>query len=129
MLDSSALAPTIGMRRSTVRIFAFFVLALLGAPVAMHVVMHDLHAHQAEHADAVASAGNHSDHEHPIVSSTSPQVPGLSRAVQPVIATALPERQRWTRFASNARNVIAHGAIHSTDDDVGLHSLFSTFLI
>lgn len=41
----SGLAPTIGMRRSTVRLSAFFVLALLGAPVAMHVVLHDLHAH------------------------------------------------------------------------------------
>jgi hypothetical protein len=117
------------MPRSTVRIFAFFVLALLGAPVAMHVVMHDLLAHEAEHADAAANAGDHTDHEHPIVSASSPQVPGLCRAVQPLIAASLPEPRQWAGIATDARNVIAHGAIHSTDDDVGLHSRFSIYLI
>jgi hypothetical protein len=109
--------------------FAFFVLALLGAPVAMHVVMHDLHTHDGEHADATTDDGDHTDHEHPIVSSSVPQVSSLSRAAQPAIAAPLPEPQRWTSIATDARNVIAHGAIRATDDDVGLHSLFSSYLI
>jgi hypothetical protein len=117
------------MYRPTLRVFAFFVLALLGAPVAMHVVLHDLHAHEDEHAAAVTGAGNHNDHEHPIVSSQPPQVPSLSRAAQPVVGPSLPEPQQWIRIATDARNVIAHGAIHATDEDVGLHSLFSTYLI
>lgn len=45
------------MRRSTVRLLAFAVLALLGAPMAMHVVLHDLHGHghQHEHAQPVVT--------------------------------------------------------------------------
>lgn len=129
MIRPPRLAPTFGMRRSTVRIFAFFVLALLGAPVAMHVVMHDLHAHEGARADVFTDGGNHGDHEHPIVSSPSPQVPSLSLSAQPIVAASLPAPEEWTRVATDARNVIAHGAIHSDDDDVGLHSLLSTYLI
>jgi hypothetical protein len=117
------------MRRSTLRLLAVLVLALLGAPLALHVVMHDLHAHESGHADAFSSDSAHVEHEHPIVSSPSPRVPGIWQALRPLIPTPLPEPQMRTRAAKDARNVIAHGAILSTDDDVGLHSLFSTYLI
>lgn len=116
------------MRRSTLRLLAVLVLALLGAPLALHVVMHDLHPHESEHLVA-ASDSTHVEHEHPIVSSSSPRVPGIGQAVKLLIVPSLPEPRMRTRAAKDARNVIAHGAIFSTDDDVGLHSLFSTYLI
>jgi hypothetical protein len=118
-----------GMSRSTIRLFAFFVLALLGAPMAMHVLLHDLHGHDHdEQAMVLTSDDHHGDHGHPIVSSSSPQ-PNASRSHLPV-TTAPPSAPRhWIRTSNDLRNVIAHGAIRSTDDDVGLHALFSTYLI
>jgi len=116
------------MRRSTVRFLAFIILALLGAPVAMHVVMHDLHEHAGHQETAYTLDAEHGDHEHPIVSSPAPQVPGLARAALPVVAVsgATPAMRSCT--ARMERNVIAHGALRS-DEDVGLQSLLSTFLI
>ena len=123
------LAPTIDMRRSTVRLLAVFVLALLGAPVAMHVILHDLH----DHHDALAEAakvdrGDHGDHEHPIVGSPAPSVPSLTRAALPIVATAAEFPATWTRITTAERNVIAFGALR-TDTDVGLQPLLATFLI
>ena len=117
------------MRRSTVRILAFFVLALLGAPVAMHVVMHDLHDHH--HADAAAAmidGGGHADHEHPIVGSSAPQIPSLIRTALPIETTPAEVPGAWTGMKTAERNVVSHGALRM-DDDVGLQPLLSTFLI
>jgi len=114
-----------------VRIYAFFVLALLGAPVAMHVVMHDLHDHEGEHANAYTGQTGHSDHEHPVVSSPASRVPSLARAVLPVVAaptTVSVVRTQIARAARAERNVVSFGALR-LDDDVGLQPLLSTFLI
>jgi len=116
------------MPRSTVRFLALIVLALLGAPVAMHVVMHDLHDHDGDYANAYATDADHGDHEHPIVSSPAPQVPSTARAALPVVAVPAATPATWTRTTRLERNVIAHGALR-TDDDVGLQPLLSTFLI
>jgi hypothetical protein len=116
------------MSRSTVRLFAFVVLALLGAPVAMHVVIHDLHAHHDEHADAYEADSGHGDHEHPIVSSPAPLLPGVTRAALPVAIVPAATAATWTSVASTDRNVLAFGALRM-DDDVGLQPLLSTFLI
>lgn len=117
------------MRRSTVRFIALFVLALLGAPVAMHVVLHDLHDHHAEHADAaMIDSGDHSDHEHPIVGSSAPQISSVTRAVLPIVAEPRAELAMLPRVATTERNVLSLGALR-IDDDVGLQPLLSTFLI
>lgn len=116
------------MRRSTVRIFALLVLALLGAPVAMHVVIHDLHDHHDAHADAVMIDTGHGDHEHPIAGSSASPMPGLTRAALPVVTTPAVLPATWSRMATAERNVLSHGALR-TDDDVGLLPLLSTFLI
>jgi len=116
------------MSRSTLRLFAFVVLALLGAPVAMHVVMHDLHDHHGEHADAYEAESGHSDHEHPIVSSPAPQLPDATRVALPVAIVPAAALATWTSVASTDRNVLSFGALRM-DDDVGLQPLLSTFLI
>lgn len=116
------------MARSTVRLFAFIVLALLGAPVTMHVVMHDLHDHHGEHADAYEAESGHSDHEHPIVSSPAPQLPDATNVTLPVATVPAATSAIWTSVASTDRNVFSFGALRM-DDDVGLQSLLSTFRI
>lgn len=122
-------APTdLPMHRSTVRLFAVVILALLGAPVAMHVIVHDLHEHHAEHAKAYDGEAGHGDHEHPLVSSSAPQVPSLAPAALPVVAAPASVSAVWTRIATGERNVVSVGALRM-DDDVGLQLLLSTFLI
>jgi hypothetical protein len=119
------------MSRSTVRFFAFVVLALLGAPVAMHVVMHDLHDHHDERAIAYeyeSGHSGHSDHEHPIVASPAPQLPDATRVALPVAIVPAVTPATWTSVASIDRNVLSFGALRM-DDDVGLQPLLSTFLI
>jgi hypothetical protein len=116
------------MPRSNVRIFAVLVLALLGAPLAMHVVMHDLHDHHETHADAALTDAGHGDHEHPVVGSSAPPMPSLIRAALPIITTAAGLPAIWSRMATAERNVVSHGALRM-DDDVGLQPLLSTFLI
>jgi len=128
MLVVSGLAPTIGMRRSTVRSIAFFVLALLGAPVAMHVVLHDLHDHHDAHADAAIIDTGHGDHEHPIVGASSPAALRLMRPALPVVAATAPQAIVSPALATAERNVLSLGALR-IDDDVGLQPLLSTFLI
>jgi hypothetical protein len=117
------------MRRSTVRILAFSVLALLGAPVAMHVVLHDLHDHHDAHADAaMIDDTNHGDHEHPIVGSPSPAAVRLTRTPVPVLVAVAPQPVTLMLGASAERNALSLGALR-TDDDVGLQPFLSTFLI
>ncbi|MDP9194703.1 MAG: hypothetical protein M3P06_23645 [Acidobacteriota bacterium] len=116
------------MSRSTVRIFAVLVLALLGAPVAMHVVMHDLHDHRDAHADAAMIDTGHADHEHPIVGSSAPQASTFARAALPILTTPAALPALWSRTATVERNALSHGALRM-DDDVGLQPLLSTFLI
>ncbi len=128
MLVMSGLAPTIGMRRSTVRSIAFFVLALLGAPVAMHVVLHDLHDHHHPHADAAMIDLGHGDHQHPIAGASPPAAVRVVRASVPVVAATLPQAMVSAAMATAERNVLSLGALR-IDDDVGLQPLLSTFLI
>ncbi len=109
------------MRRSTVRLFVFLVLALLGAPVAMHVLLHDLHDEHHEVAEV-----SHGDHEHPVVSSAAPQVPTPAQTALPLIVVS--PSIAWTRMTATDRNVISFGALR-IDEDVGLQPLLSTFLI
>ena len=115
------------MPRSTVRCFAFVVLALLGAPVALHVVMHDLHVHHDEPAASMGRDG-HGDHEHPIVSSAPPEFPSVTRVALPVAIVPAATTATWTRRAISERDVLSSGALRM-DDDVGLQPLLSTFLI
>jgi ABC-type Zn2+ transport system substrate-binding protein/surface adhesin len=125
------------MSRSTVRLFAFVILALLGAPVAMHVVIHDLHDHHDHHdhhdqhgerADAYEAESAHSDHEHPIVSSPAPRLPDATRVALPAAIVRAVTSATWTTVANTDRNVLSFGALRM-DDDVGLQPLLSTFLI
>src|SRR5215210_4773127 len=113
--------------RPTLRFVAFVVLALLGAPVTMHVVMHDLHDHQEEVAETYGARA-HSDHEHPIVSSPAPQIPSLTRVALPIASVAAATPATWKRITTEVRNVLSFGSLRM-DDDVGLHALHSTFLI
>ena len=96
--------------------------------MAMHVVMHDLHGHHDEHAEATMIDTGHGDHEHPIVSSSAPPMPSLTRAVLPVVTTPAALPATWMRMAAAERNVLSGGALRM-DDDVGLQPLLSTFLI
>lgn len=116
------------MSRSTVRLLAFVVLALLGAPVTMHVIMHDLHDHHDEAAMAAVAEDGHGDHEHPIVSSSAPQFPDVTRVALPVAIAPAATPATWTSAAPTDRNVLSFGALRM-DDDVGLQPLLSTFLI
>lgn len=113
------------MRRTTLRFFAAVILALLGVPVALHVVLHDLHADEEQHLDAYSNDAHHGDHEHPIVSSA---VPSLGRVALPVVVVPSAIPTTSTRTVRMERNVIAHGAVR-LDDDVGLQLLLATFLI
>ncbi len=106
---------------------AFFVLALLGAPVAMHVVMHDLHDHDEVAPAAVAETG-HGDHEHPIVFLAAPQLPDVTSVALPVAIVPAATSTTWTSVTTAERNVLSLGALR-IDDDVGLQPLLSTFLV
>ncbi len=116
------------MRRSTLQILALHVLTLLGAPVALHFVMHDLHHDERANGDSIRATAGHGDHDHPIVSSPVPQMPSLVRAVVAVIVVTAANAPTWRHAAHLSRNFIAHGAIR-LDEDVGLQPLLSTFLI
>jgi hypothetical protein len=116
------------MRRPTIRFFAFVILALLGAPVALHVVLHDLHDHHDEVAVENVEATDHGDHEHPVISSPAPQVPSLTRVALPLAILPAATKATWSIVATIDRNVLSFGALR-TDDDVGLQPLLSTFLI
>lgn len=125
---SFGFAPDPRMRRSTVRMFAFVILAVFTAPVAMHLITHDLHDHADEFRTLRYTAGNvHSNHEHPIVSSATPQTPSLLRGAIPV-AVVRPMAFAWKGVTRAERNILALGALRM-DDDVGLQKLLSTFLI
>lgn len=117
------------MNRHSLRAVAFVVLALLGAPVAMHVLLHDLHHHDHEDAGRVAMAGErgHGDHEHPVVS-TAPAATAGTRSVTAVITLPLPAPMTLIHRAGAHRNLISPGSLRM-DDDVGLQKLLSTFLI
>ena len=116
------------MSRSTVRLFAFVVLALLGAPVAMHVVMHDLHDHHEDTAAVYGAKDDHGDHEHPIVASAAPRLPSVMHVALPVAIVPAATPATWTGIMIAHRNVLSFGATRM-DDDVGLQPVLSTFLI
>jgi hypothetical protein len=116
------------MRRSTLRFFAFAVLAFLSAPVAMHVVMHDLHDHHDEIAIAIVPGADHGNHEHPVVSSYAPKIPAVPRVALPVAIPLVVTPATWIRVTTADRNVVSFGAMRM-DDDIGLHALHATFLI
>ena len=116
----------LGMRRSTVRLLALVVLALLGAPMAMHAILHD--HHDADASAAMIQTRGHGNHEHPIVGSPAPQIPSLTRAVLPILTAPAAMPGTWICTATAERNVVTHGALRM-DDDVGLQPLLSTFLI
>jgi len=120
------------MRRSTVRFAALLVLALLGVPVAMHVVLHDLSDHHAAPAHGehgvVLESGDHGDHEHPIVASPAPQVLRAPRTFVPALVEQAPASAIRTGLVAGCRNVLAFGAVR-TDTDVGLQPFLSVFLI
>jgi len=117
------------MRRPTHRFLAVVILALLGAPLAVHVVVHDLHQdHHEDSTPSHPSDAEHSDHEHPVVSSATLEVPTLAntRGTCEGILSATPAAR--SDCFSHERNLFALGALR-IDDDIGLHSFLSTFLI
>ena len=116
------------MSRSTVRFTAFIVLALLGAPVAMHVLTHDLHDHHDEAAAGYGANAGHGDHEHPIVSSAAPRLATVTHAALPVAIVPAATPATWIGITISDRNVLSAGALRM-DDDVGLQPLLSTFRI
>lgn len=116
------------MNRAMIRSVAFVVLALLGAPVALHVVVHDLHGHDEVATAGVSADRSHHDHEHPIVSSSSPQVSPVATIAVPVCLDRTAAKVPLSSVARTGRNVIAFGALR-TDSDIGLHSLLATYLI
>lgn len=115
------------MRRKTLQLLAVAVLMILGAPLAMHVVLHDLHGHHDEdrHQVLALSGDEHDTHEHPVVASPSSQLPPLTQVELPIeaapSATTPPSPQ-------TERDSLSFRALR-LDDDVGLQALFSTFLI
>lgn len=115
------------MSRRVLRSVAFLVLALLGAPVAMHVLLHDLHPHGDSAPAAIGEERGHGDHEHPVVSS-APAVTADARTVTTVVTVVPPVSVMLVHRASAHRNRVSPGALR-LDDDVGLHTLLSTFLI
>ena len=119
------------MGRSTLRFLAVVILALLGAPVAMHVVMHDLHhAHHDDDGDPFSvTTVTHSGHEHPIVSPAAPRTPSPGRAMN-TSSTLLPATTAvpLLRELADRRNIIAFGGFR-IELDTGPQSLLSTFLI
>jgi len=117
------------MRRSIHRLLAVVILALLGAPLAVHVVVHDLDQNHHEYSTpSHTSDAEHSDHEHPIVSSATLQVPTLAntQGTREAILSATPAAR--SGGVSHERDFVALGALR-IDDDIGLHSFLSTFLI
>ena len=116
------------MLRSTARNVVWLVLALLGAPVVMHVVIHDLHDHHEARSEGATAEDAHGDHEHPIVGAPLPNAVRVVPTVLPVQAEADTPSPTVTRAATSARNLVTVGALRM-DDDVGLQSLLSTFLI
>lgn len=115
------------MHSPTVRLLAFVVLALFGAPVAIHVVMHDLQGPHEEAPEASGAKAGHSDHEHPIVFASAPGLPTVTCAALPATIPATTPAT-WSRVAAGDRNVLSLGALRM-DDDIGLQALLSTFLI
>ena len=114
------------MRRS--RLIAFAVLALLGAPVALHVVFHDLPAqHHEDHGEDAGIEHGHTDHEHPVVGSAPATSPRPVRTILP-IGDAVPSVPSSVSAVNTERSVLSFGALR-TDDDVGLQPLLSTFRI
>ncbi|HET8798330.1 MAG TPA: hypothetical protein VFO89_11620 [Thermoanaerobaculia bacterium] len=111
-----------------VRLIALCVLALLGAPVAMHLILHDLHDHPASRTEPAMIGGGHDDHEHPVVASPPPQIPSVTRAALPVIPATSVDPAAWVCRKAAGRNALSLGALR-IDDDVGLQPLLSTFLI
>lgn len=115
--------------RTPLRLIALIVLVLLGAPLIMHVVMHDLH-HDDHEGEAGHADGNaeHSDHEHPIVTSGPHQVPSHCAEVTASLNFATAPVVSRVRLLTDERNTVALGAVR-IDEDTGLQSLLSTFLI
>jgi hypothetical protein len=113
------------MSRRYLRFSALLTLVLLGAPVAMHVVLHDLEHHEAVRALDSFDELQHGTHEHPIVSSEAPQLPRASAAPSALVTAFVTSLPRPVR---RDRNVRTHGALRS-DRDVGLSLLLSTFRI
>jgi hypothetical protein len=126
---SSKLVPR--MRQKTLQAVAIAILALLGAPLAMHVVLHDLHHEHGDHhrdhdAGMNVEPTGHSDHDHPVIASSPAAHPAPARTF---VATVIPP------FASASaagealdRSLVSVPALR-LDNDVGLQALFSTFLI
>lgn len=114
------------MLRSVVRL-TILVLAVFGAPIATHLLIHDLvdHSHPAHAAEL--EAGEHAGHEHPVTVAARPHV-AASLITVPPMSALLPASPRIREGADGIRNIMAAGALR-LDDDVGAQALLSTFRI
>lgn len=121
------------MCRKTLQAFVIMVLAVLGAPLAMHVVVHDLqdeHEHSDHHEGRGSSPAidfaETPNHEHPVVAPASTSVQPPVRATLAIASgTALtPPAPAKAR----ERSLLSVRALR-LDDDVGLQALLATFLI
>lgn len=116
------------MRRSIVRL-TILVLALLGAPVATHVLIHDLGDHpESQHSAVLDVDDAHGGHEHPLTASSSPQLARAAVTVPLLLPQSMTESTEPAAVRAHDRNVIAFGALR-LDDDVGAQALLSTFRI
>ena len=103
------------------------ILVTLGAPLVMHVVMHDLHADPHQTMDlSFASDHERGGHEHPLIASASTRMPAFVRIATTSAQIATDVSPSLARSMADLRNVIAPGAV---DDDTGLQSLLSTLLV
>jgi hypothetical protein len=116
----------VDMARSAVRVIALLVLVLLGAPLATHVIVHDLHEHRGASKPVSLDGGDHGDHEHPIVNAPAPA--RIDRSSIVVATVAVVARVTTTILVTEQRNLLSVGALR-IDDDVGLQAFLSTFLI
>lgn len=118
------------MRRSTLRLFAVVILVLVGAPLAMHVVVHDLRQdhHHDESTQSYAKDEDHSEHEHPIVSSATSRVLTPGSTLGPSVGMLTMSPAARSHAISGKRDLVSLGALR-LDDDIGLQSFLSTFLI
>lgn len=105
-------------------------LLVLCVGVGSHVVLHDLHG--AAHSPGAAhDSDQQHDHDHPVTAKLAAQylitLSSLSLTGLAPSAAAVHEFLSSPATVS-IRNVVSPGALRS-DEDVGLHSLLSTWLI
>lgn len=122
---SLQVAQNVTVSRRTIRLLAVAVLVLFGAPVVMHVVLHDLHHHEGRSTErAHIETSEHGAHEHPVIGSadSSSRVHAPASEIAEFVVIPAPV------LRLTARDHVSVGALR-LDVDIGVQRLLSTFLI